>query len=205
VSDSLVPNEAISYPEIKELAIKNNSGLRMTKMGQDIAQWQLRELKGERYPTIQLKSGYNYNQQQSQAGFLQSSNNMGFHYGAGLNLTLFNGFDVDRRIGNAKIASKNSELLYKDSLLKLEVGLSQAYNVYLNNIDLYRFEQNNLSVAQQNFDISREQTDQGMISSNDLRIAQVNYLQNVNRLLVAAYDAKLSEVELQRLSGSLIK
>ena len=145
------------------------------------------------------------NQQKSEAGFLQSSNTNGFHYGLGLNLTVFNGFDIDRRIGNSKIAFKNSDLLLKDSLLKLEVAVSQAYNVYLNNVDLYQFEKSNLDVAKQNFEISRDQFDQGMISSNDLRIAQVNYLVNVNRLLVAAYDSKLSEMELERLSGTLIK
>ena len=72
-------------------------------------------------------------------------------------------------------------------------------------MDLYQFEKSNLDVAKQNFEISRDQFDQGMISSNDLRIAQVNYLVNVNRLLVAAYDSKLSEMELERLSGTLIK
>ena len=93
----------------------------------------------------------------------------------------------------------------KDSLLKLDIALAQAYNVYLTNIDLFHFEENNLDVARQNFEISQAQQEQGMISSNDLRIAQVNYLQNVNRLLQAAYDAMLSEIELKRLSGSLLK
>jgi outer membrane protein TolC len=87
----------------------------------------------------------------------------------------------------------------------LEVAVSQAYNVYLNNVDLYQFEKSNLDVAKQNFEISRDQFEQGMISSNDLRIAQVNYLVNVNRLLIAAYDSKLSEMELERLSGTLVK
>jgi outer membrane protein TolC len=204
-TDSLMPKDALSIESIKELAAKNNSGIQSAKLNREVAQFQLKEIKGERYPSLQLKSGYSYNQQQSQAGFLQSANTNGFHYGLGLNLTVFNGFDIDRRIGNSKIAFKNSDLLLKDSLLKLEVAVTQAYNVYLNNIDLYAFEKTNLDVAKQNFELSRDQYDQGMISSNDLRIAQTNYLLNVNRLLVAAYDSKLSEMELERLSGSLIK
>jgi outer membrane protein len=205
VTDSLIPAQALSFEVVKDLAIKNNSGIRIAKLNKDVAQFQLQEIKGERYPSLQFKSGYNYNQQQSEAGFLQSSNTTGYHYGLGLNLSIFNGFDIDRRIGISKISFKNSDLLLKDSLLKLEVAVSQAYNVYLNNVDLYQFEKSNLDVAKQNFEISRDQFEQGMISSNDLRIAQVNYLVNVNRLLIAAYDSKLSEMELERLSGTLVK
>jgi outer membrane protein TolC len=98
-----------------------------------------------------------------------------------------------------------SDIVLKDSLLKLEVALAQAYQVYLTNIDLYQFEQKNLEVAKQNFDLAKLQQDQGMISINDLRIAQVTLVQSVVRLLQAAYDSKLSEVELKRLSGILIQ
>jgi hypothetical protein len=40
---------------------------------------------------------------------------------------------------------------------------------------------------------------------NDLREAEVIYLQNVDRLLVAKFNTKVSELELLRLSGSLGK
>ncbi len=156
-------------------------------------------------PIIQLKTGYIFSNQTSQAGFLQSSNNLGYHYGAGLSMNIFNGFDVNRRLNNAQLLWLSSELLYKDSLSKLEMSITQAYNTYATNMELWRFEKSNLDVAKQNFAIAKDQNDQGMISSNDLRIAQVSLLQNVNRLLQAAYDAKLSEVELQRLSGGLVK
>lgn len=203
--DSLLPNEKISFEALKEQAVNNNSGVKIARLNQDVAQYQWREIKGERYPVLLLKSGYIYNQQQSEAGFLQSSQTNGFHYGAGLTMNIFNGFDVDRRANNARLNYQSAGLLLKDSLLKLEIGLAQAYNVYLTNIDLYRFEQNNVDVARQNFEIAREQFEQGIISTNDLRVAQVNYLQTINRLLVSAFDAKVSEVELQRLSGTLMK
>ncbi len=204
-SDSLEPKEKMALEELRNLARKNNTGLRMAEVNKEIALLQMREIKGERYPVFQVKGGYLFNQQQSQAGFLQSSNTNGVHYGAGLNLNIFNGYDVNRRVHNAKLSYRNTDLLLKDSLLKLDIALAQAYNVYLTNIDLFHFEENNLDVARQNFEISQAQQEQGMISSNDLRIAQVNYLQNVNRLLQAAYDAMLSEIELKRLSGSLLK
>lgn len=205
VSDSLSPNEQYQYEKLKEQTSANNTGIKMAKLNQSVAQYQLRELKGERYPSLQLRSGYNYSKQESEAGFLQSSNTNGLHYGFGVNMNLFNGFDVDRRVNNAKIGFKMSELLLKDSLLKLEIALMQAYQIYLTNIDLYKFELNNLEVAKQNFELAKLQQDQGMISINDLRIAQVNLVQSVVRLQQAAYDSKLSEIELQRISGTLFQ
>jgi outer membrane protein TolC len=205
VSDSLSPNDQYQFEKLKEQTAANNTGIKMAKLNQSVAQYQLRELKGERYPSLQLRSGYNYSKQESEAGFLQSSNTNGLHYGFGVNMNLFNGFDVDRRVNNAKIGFKMSELLLKDSLLKLEIALMQAYQIYLTNIDLYKFELNNLEVAKQNFELAKLQQDQGMISINDLRIAQVNLVQSVVRLQQAAYDSKLSEIELQRISGTLFQ
>jgi outer membrane protein TolC len=201
----LSPDEQLKFDALKEQAFANNSGIKMARLNQSVAQYQLREIRGDRYPSLQLRSGYSYIKQESEAGFLQSSNTQGLHYGFGVNMNLFNGFDVDRRVNNAKIGFKMSDILLKDSLLKLEVALTQAYQVYLTNIDLYQFEQKNLEVAKQNFDLAKLQQDQGMISINDLRIAQVTLVQSVVRLLQAAYDSKLSEVELKRLSGILIQ
>lgn len=205
VEDSIIPNEQIKLEEIRSKAFDKNTGLQISKLNQHINLLQLKEIRSERMPTLQLKTGYNFSKQTSQAGFLQSSNNTGFHYGAGLSINLFNGFDVSRRINNAQLQWSSGEMLYKDSLSKLEMAITQAYNNYVTNIELLHFEQSNLAVAEQNFSIARDQHEQGMISSNDLRIAQVNLLQNINRLLVAAYDARLSEVELDRLSGGLVR
>jgi len=203
-SDSLNPAEAMVYDEIKMAAASQNSGLKMAALNKDVAQYQLREIQSERYPVLQFKSGYSYSRSQSEAGFLQSANNSGFHYGGALTLNVFNGFDVDRRIHNAQLNYKNAGLLYKDSLLKVDIAVTQAFNVYQTNLELYQFEQKNVQVAKENFDIAREQYEVGLISLNDLRVAQVNYLQTINRMLSSAFETRMSEMELKRLSGKLL-
>lgn len=205
VADTILLNDKIKLDEVKTKAFDQNTGVQISKVNQKVNYLQVKEIRSERFPLIQLRSGYNYSKQRSEAGFLQSATNNGYHFGGGLTLNIFNGFDVNRRLNNAQLLYRSSELLYKDSLSKLDMAITQAYNTYATNIELWQFELTNLDVAQQNFSIAKDQNDQGVISSNDLRIAQVNLLQNINRLLSAAYDARLSEVELQRLSGGLIK
>lgn len=203
VTDSIEPKESMQLDALKKTGMENNTGLQMAKRNLEINHLLLKEINAERLPSLQLRSGYNYNTSNSEAGFLQSARNNGYHYGAGLSWNLFNGNDVNRRTSLAKIGEKSGEYIYKDSLLRFELNLQQAYNIYQTNLELWHFEESNLEIAKQNYEIAQDQYGQGIISMNDLREAEVIYLQNVDRLLVAKYNAKVSELELLRLSGSL--
>jgi outer membrane protein TolC len=144
-------------------------------------------------------------QQNSQAGFLQSAQTNGFHYGAGLSINLFNGFDVSKRLQNAKLLLKSNELIYKDSLTRLQNQLQQAYNNFMLSEQLVTFEKENLTVAQENFEIANEQYKVGVITSIELRDAQLNLLNSELRLFTAQYENKLNETEILRLTGDLVK
>ena len=203
VADSLEPQKPLVLESLKNEGLSNNLALQMAKANIEVSELLSKEIMAERLPSLQLRSGYNYNTSNSEAGFLQSARNNGYHYGAGLSWNLFNGNDVNRRSSVARIAEKSSNLAYKDSLLRFELSLQQAYNIYQTNLELWNFEEDNLELAYQNYDIAQAQYAQGILSMNDLREAEVIYLQNTDRLLQAKYNAKLSELELQRLSGML--
>jgi outer membrane protein TolC len=177
----------------------------IAKKNQQVSLLSVKEMEAERIPTIQLKSGYNYNRQKSEAGFLQSAQNNGFHYGAGLSINLFNGFDVNKRLQNARLNLKSNELVYKDSLTRLQNQVQHAYNNYLLSIQLIAFEKENEKVAHENFDIAKEQYKVGVITSMELRDAQLNLLNSQIRLLNAQYEAQMNETELLRLTGELVK
>jgi outer membrane protein len=204
VIDTLLPNANINYEELKSKALELNTGLQIAKANKDVNLRMSEEVRSERLPSLALRGGYTYSTLNSEAGFLQNSTNNGYHYGAGLSWNLYNGNDVNRRSSTAKINFKSSDYVYQDSLIRLNLSLTQAYNIYKTNIELWQFEEDNLEVAKQNFEIARDQNEVGMITSNDLREAQVILLQNVNRLLEAAHAAKVSEFELLRLSGTIL-
>jgi outer membrane protein len=182
-----------------------NTNLMIAKKNQQVSLLSVKEMEAERIPSIQLKSGYNYNRQKSEAGFLQSAQNNGFHYGAGLSINLFNGFDVNKRLQNARLNLKSNELVYKDSLTRLQNQVQHAYNNYLLSIQFIAFEKENEKVAQENFDIANEQYKVGAITSMELRDAQLNLLNSQIRLLNAQYEAQMNETELLKLTGELVK
>ena len=205
-----VPDSVTNFIEYKLDDLTNktmmqNAGILMAKKNQHISALGLNEIRAERMPSIQLKSGYNFSNQQSQAGFLQSSQNTGFHYGAALSINLFNGFDVNRRLQNANLAMRTSDLVYKDSVTKIQNAITQAYNNYVMSKQLIGIEMTNVAIARQNFDISDEQYKVGVITSLELRDAQQNLLNSELRLFNAQYETKLNETEMLRLAGDLVK
>jgi outer membrane protein TolC len=156
-------------------------------------------------PTVQLRTGYNYNRQTSEAGFLQSSQNIGYHYGASFNLNVFNGFSVDKRLQNARLSLKSTDFVLKDSLTKLDLAIQQNYNSYAIALQLLQFETENVTVAQNNFDLANEQYKVGVITALELRDAQQNLVLNQTRLSASQYDAKVAETELLRLTAEILK
>jgi outer membrane protein TolC len=164
-----------------------------------------KELFGERIPEIGVNFGYNYAKSEAQAGFLLSRQSSGINYGISAAWNLFDGFNLNRRIQNAKITAENSQLNYDAIKLSLERELYSTFISYQNNVQLRIMEDENRKVAQENNEIAIERYRVGNSSPLELREAQLNLLEANLRLLNAAYNIKTGEIELLLLSGQLLK
>ncbi len=205
VDDNVTLKTEVKLEDIQSKAISKNAGLQIAKKNQNVNLLSIKEVQAERMPSIQLKSGYNFSRSQSEAGFLQSSQSLGFHYGAGLSINLFNGYDVNRRLINNRLAYRSSEWMYKDSLSKVQSAVTQAWNNFQGSLQLLSFEKQNIQVAEENYSIAEEQYKVGVITSIELRNAQINLINSKTRLLMVQYESKINETELLRLSGELMK
>ncbi len=205
VSETIQLKSEIKLEYIQQKAVSQNAGLQIAKKNQNVNLLTIKEVQAERMPSIQLKSGYNFSRSQSEAGFLQSSQSLGFHYGAGISVNLFNGYDVNRRLINNRLVFRSSEWMYKDSLSKVQSAVAQAWNNYQGSLQLLSFEKQNIQVAEENYSIAEEQYKVGVITSIELRNAQINLINSKTRLLSVQNEAKMNETELLRLSGELLK
>lgn len=205
VPDSIDSYATYKLDELLGKTTAQNANLQLAKTNERVSLLNIKEIRAERMPLVQLRSGYNFSRQESQAGFLQSAQNSGIHYGAALSINLFNGFDVNRRLKNAQIVLRQNQLIYSDSLIRMQSSIQQAYNNYVLGLTLVDFEKENTKVARENFQIADEQYQVGVITSIELRDAQENLLLSEIRLFTAQYEAKLNETELLRLSGELVK
>jgi outer membrane protein TolC len=205
VAENILINKDLKLAELKNKAKLQNTNLLIIKKNNQISSNTINEIKAERLPTLQFKTGYNFNKQSSEAGFLQSSQTNGFHYGAAINFNLFNGFNTDRRITNAMLNLKSTDITLKDSLQKLDLAVQQTFNNYSLALQLLAIEIENIDLAKNSFELVNEQYKVGVITAIELRDVQQKLLLSETQLSALQLDAKIAEIELQKLCAEITK
>lgn len=195
--------ENLLLPELTSLAEKQNPVLQQQIINRRVAELQLKQVRADRYPTINVSTGYNFAESKNSLGFTSESYAKGFTYGFGATLNIFNGFLQNRNERIAKIAIENSTLAIEQQTQVLRSQLTTAYQTYLTNIRLTELESNNEILAKQNLDITLEKYRIGTIATLEFRTAQLNYINARVRSSNAQYEAKLSEIQLKELAGTL--
>lgn len=203
VTDRIPIQRGLDEQYLFEKTIAENTELDLARMQQNAADLEVQQIRSERYPEILLNSGYSFNKNEAGGGFIQFNETTGFSVGLTARVNLFDGFNTNRRVENARINRKNSELQLEESRLLIRSRFRTLFRTYQNNIELVDLEQDNLSNAEQTLDIALERFRLGTISSLELREAQRSFLEAENRLINAQFDAKVAETELLRLSGEL--
>ncbi|MEX0769163.1 MAG: TolC family protein [Balneolaceae bacterium] len=196
-------NRTLSYEALYPQLTEQNTDLMLARTEQRIADLEIREIKAERFPEIELNSGYNFSRTEGGGGFLQFNESRGLNIGLTARINLFDGFDNSRRVQNAKINLKNRQLEVEQIQKRISSNFLSTWRTYQNNLELVDLEQDNLSNAEETLDIALERFRLGTISAIEFREAQRAFLAAENRLITAKYGAKLAETTLLRLSGTL--
>tara|TARA_R100001143_G_C3361257_1_gene136217 strand:+ start:40225 stop:41553 length:1329 start_codon:yes stop_codon:yes gene_type:complete len=203
VTDDISINRGLSADELYQRIMMENTELSIARMEKEISSLEIKTIRGERFPEISLTSGYSFNRSENDGGFIRFNESTGFSVGISARVNIFDGFNLNRRIDNAIIQSKNAEINYEIQKLRLESDFLTIFRAYQNSIELVDLEERNLENAEQTVDIALERFRLGSISSLELREAQRTFLQAENRLINAKFEAKIAEIELLQLSGDL--
>lgn len=196
-------NRSLAKEQLYQNLIEKNTELAIARVQEDITETELREIQGERFPQISFTSGYSFNRNESGGGFFTFNETVGFSYGLTARVAIFDGFNLNRRIQNARINQRNAEISMQQERLRLESDFESAFRAYLNAIELVDLEEENYQNAERTLDIALERFRLGSISSLEFREAQTTFLQAENRLINAKYEAKIAETELLQLSGNI--
>lgn len=203
VNEDIDLQQQMKYVQLEQKMMADNTVLGIARINQDVAKLEIREIQGERYPEVVINLGYNYNKNESGSGFIEFSRSNGLNYGLTARVDLFNGFDINRRVENARINLKNQELELEQQRKELEGNLSSEYQNYTNALKLVDLESQNMEYARRSLDIALERFQLGTITSVELREAQRTLIAAENRLIQAQFEAKMAETELLRISGQL--
>lgn len=203
VDDNLDIDNSLNYSELNAQVLQLNPELQNAFLTKKIAELNLKTVKAARYPQVSLNTGYDINRSTSPTGFNTSFRARGFTYGVTASINIFNGFLQRQNERNAKIAISSADLSLEQTKLNLNAQLASAFQNYTTYLDLVKLERGNVEIARQNLDITLEKYRLGSIPPLELREAQRNAIDANSRYVEIQYQAKLAEISLKELSGTL--
>jgi outer membrane protein len=203
VSDVILIDETLKLNDLLALAQEQNPELQIQYINKKIQEYELKQVKAARYPSLSLSTGYNLIRQESPFGFVTQSTGRNFNYGFTASINIFDGFNQTRNERTAKIQLENTQLLIERQKQTVNAQISSFYQSYLSNLALLEMEQKNEKIARQNLEITLDKFKIGTISPVEFRTAQVNYANAVIRLTNAELLAKQTEISLKEIAGNL--
>jgi outer membrane protein len=209
VTDSIPIDMDINLGFITTNLEATNPTLRLALKNIDIANISLKERKAERWPVISFNSAYNFSTSNNQAVIntftpLFNQNN-GYNFGFSASVPLFNGLNTRRLIRQAELDINYQQLFFENQRSLINTGISNAFKDYEYQKQALALEEENIQLAKENVAIALERFRQGVSTTLELREAQISLHDAYNRLIAARYNTKLSEIELLRLKGDILR
>jgi len=195
---------SLDLTEIQKNARAGNTSLQQARYEQLLADASVRELKGVLFPRVDVFGNYGYTRSTSAVGFLQSNTAIGPDYGVRVSVPLFRGMQANKAVEVAKLTREQASISTAQTQLMLERQVLDAWTSYSTAQKRMDLETANLAGIRTQVDVALESYRLGSLTSVELRDVQQGLIAAENRMLLAQYEAKRAELELNWLAGSLL-
>jgi len=201
VQDTLVLLPLFHYNEIVDSALQQNSSLLIYKKGIRLSELDVKSSISQFFPSLDFSTGYQFYNSKTPISSVIQTQSHGFYWGFTARIPIFNRMEYLRNNKIAKYELENAALQYLELELSILSALTELYNIYKNNHQLLGFEMENVEITSETLEIALEKYRIGSLSGVEFREFQRAYIEAVKRLMNASYNAKVSEIGLQLLSG----
>ncbi len=204
IDDEIMIDKTLVYESLNTLVETQNPDLQTAEINKTISEIFIRQIKANRFPIISLTSGYNFARSTSPpTGFALRANSRGFNYGVTASINIFDGFQQKRSEKNAMLSAANAALDFERIKQDVNAQLLTSFQTYQTSLRLIALEEKNVAVAEENLKITLEKYRLGSIVPLELREAQRNFMDANARYANALYQAKISEVTLKEITGTI--
>jgi outer membrane protein len=201
ISSTLLPGLDVLIDE----GISNNSSYTMAVRQVNLSRLEIKAIKAGYYPRISLTGSYGYFENKSEASFIRYNRNFGPHIGLNAGIAIFDGGRLRRDLENAHINNLNRELMVKEMEHELAALITQTYIDYQSHLKTTALCREGCNLALKNLAIATQALQAGLISPLQFREAQEELFEAESGLANAIYALRISETDLLRLSGALIR
>ena len=189
--------------DFRKLAQKSNNSILQAVKSKEVTELDYKLIQTNYMPRLNFTAAYSYNRTDADAGFMLVNQNAGFSSGVNLSWNIFDGMRTNIQAQNTKLISEMNSLTIDMVRNQIDMAVMNNYDAFFEKKNIYEMDISNLTAAEQNYQRSLDLFELGQITSLELREAQLNLSRSKMRINESLLDAKLSEVELNILSGTL--
>jgi len=164
----------------------------------------VRETAALRYPTVRLNLGYNYTRNQSTAGFTLLNKVTAPSAGITLAVPIYNGGAFKRQKQVAEINTSSAKTQKQVLLRDYSAQAMKMFQTYQSSLEQLESQKANYKLSQQLLDLTLQRFQLIQATIIDVREAQRSFEEAGYRLINLNYAAKSSEIELKRLTNTLL-
>lgn len=204
LSDTALPLLALDRESILA-QVQDNPQLLAAEAAIRASEQAERGVRANRLPTVQLSSGLAFNTSYNTGGFVTSAQSYGPFVGVNANVPLLQHKIFNRQYDIARQQTETTRLRLaqaEDDLTTAAMKLWESYDYARQQADR---ESANVANARRYLDLVTERHRLNAATALELREAQRSYEDATFRQIDAQYQAVAAQIELQRLSGNLIR
>ena len=163
----------------------------------------VRLAQANRYPSLGLNAGTNYNRAQNAVGNTLFNQSYGPYAGLGITLPIYTGGVNKRLVDVARVNTKTAELQRSSIQQTYTLNARKAWLAYEQTLALVDTAEQNYTTARKLLGLVQMRLDAGLSTLVDVKLAQQSYEDAGYRLVNYRYTAKSAEITLRQLAALL--
>jgi outer membrane protein TolC len=205
VIDTIEVNDVPDLQTIKDTVLTDNFAIKSAMKNIEIAKLQHKETNAQRLPSINFSSGYSFTQNNSRAGLLLFNRSYGPTFGLNALVPVFNGGRVKKQLESSAVNIATQQILLDQVKNDLDASIITAYKNFEFAAKALKLNEENVKVAEENVLVTMERFRLNQSNSVEIKQAQSSYEDALYNVIIARFNAKIAEIELKRLSNTLVK